>query len=109
MMMANAQRASSPVLTFVQRASLSYFHNFHHPTIYYVNGMKRQNDYNTDLYSPVIRAFLTKRWTSKREIPPKIEVMADMGPEYRQVYQQQTLATGEYMYDLKRLEKMYEA
>ena len=75
----------------------------------FVNGIKKESDFNTDLYSPHIRAFLTKRWTTKREIPPKIAVMADMGREYSQVYQQQKLAYGEYMYDLKRLERLYDA
>jgi len=96
-------------LTFIQKAGLSYYHNFHHPPIMFVNGIKKEQDYNVDLYSPHIRAFLTKRWTSKREIPPKVAVMSDMGPGYRQIYQQQRLAFGEYMYDLKRLERLYDA
>ena len=65
---------------------LSYYHNFHHPTIFYVNGKKHQTDYNTDMYTPHVRAFLTKRWSAKRELPAKISIMNDMGPDYKQVY-----------------------
>jgi len=32
-----------------------------------------------------------------------------MGPSYRQTYQQQKLAYGEYLYDLKRLERLYDS
>mmetsp|Transcript_22847 Transcript_22847/g.28352 ORF Transcript_22847/g.28352 Transcript_22847/m.28352 type:complete len:141 (+) Transcript_22847:256-678(+) len=35
--------------------------------------------------------------------------MSDMGPSYRQTYQQQKLAYGEYLYDLKRLERLYDS
>jgi len=35
--------------------------------------------------------------------------MDDMGPAYRQIYHQQRLAYGEFMYDLKRLERLYDA
>lgn len=75
-------------LTMMQRACLSYYHNFHHPSIYFVNGVKKETDFNTDLYKPHVRAFLTKRWTAKREIPPKVAVMNDMGADYKQVYHQ---------------------
>jgi len=92
----------------VQTAGFSFFHNFHHPPVLYCNGKKHHFDYNVDLYKPVIRAFLTKRWTAKREIPPKIAIMSDMGPGYRQIYSQQRLAFGEFPYDLKRLERLYE-
>ena len=70
-------------MTSLQKAVLSYYHNFHNPTIMYVNGRKHTTDYNTDLYKPHIRSFLTKRWTTKREIPPKISIMRDMGPDYK--------------------------
>ena len=60
----------STQLTHLQRAVFSYYHNFHHPTEFFVNGRKHTTDYNTDLYQPHVRAFLTKRWTTKREIPP---------------------------------------
>ena len=88
---------------------MSYYHNFHHPTIYYVNGRKHQTDYNTDQYSQHVRAFLSKRWTCKREIPPKIAIMEDMGPAYRQVYHQQRLPFSEHQYELKHLERLFEA
>ena len=85
---ANAHLASSSQrqIAPVQRAVFSFYHNFHHPTHFYCNGKKYDTDFNTDLYKPHIRAFLTKRWTTKREIPPKIAVMEDMGEDYAQVY-----------------------
>ena len=82
---AAAPKGASP-LTLIQKAGLSYAHNFHHPHIYFGNGVKKTFDYNIDYYAPHIRAFLTKRWTARREIPPKISVLKDMGPSYRQVY-----------------------
>lgn len=104
---ARSQSAAQRELTHLQRAGLSFTHNFHHPTHYYVKGMKHVNDYNTDAYEPHIKAFLTKRWMTKREIPPKISVMADMGDAYRQVYFQQRLAFSEFQYDEKHLERLY--
>ena len=94
LLLSAAQKPSGPLLsatkrttlnrplTSLQRASLSFTHNFHHPTIYYVNGKSQHSDYNTDVYTPHLRAFLTKRWTTKREIPPKISILRDMGPSY---------------------------
>ena len=96
-------------LSYFTKASMSFTHNFHHPTTYFVNGVKHTTDYNTDVYSPQVRAFLKKRWTAKREIPPKISVMRDMGPSYQQVYHQQRLPFSEYMYDVKHLERLYDA
>jgi hypothetical protein len=87
----------------------SYYHNFHHPTEFFINGKKHTNDYNTDLYNPYIRAFLAKRWMAKREIPPKISIMADMGPDFKQTYYQQRLPFNEFQYSEKHLERLYEA
>ena len=98
-----ATPSSQRQLTHLQRACFSYNHNFHHPTHFYVNGIRHTTDYNTDLYAPHIRAFLTKRWTARREIPPKISIMRDMGPSFRQIYYQQRLPFSEYMYDEKHL------
>ena len=73
-------------LTQVQKANFSYYHNFHHPILFFVNGRKHTTDYNIDLYSSWIRSFLSKRWTAKREIPAKISIMKDMGASYKQAY-----------------------
>lgn len=73
-------------LTHMQKAYFSYYHNFHHPTLFFVNGKKHTTDYNIDLYSSWIRSFLSKRWTAKREIPAKISIMKDMGASYKQAY-----------------------
>ena len=107
----NRAKAATQVkqMTSLQKAVLSYYHNFHHPTIMYVNGRKHTTDYNTDLYKPYIRSFLTKRWTTKREIPPKISIMKDMGPDYKQIYYQQRLPFSEFQYGTKHLERLYEA
>lgn len=61
---------------------LSYTHNLHQPPAFYVNGIKHINDYDIEEYRPQIRAFLTKRRTVKREVPPKVAIMKDLGEEY---------------------------
>jgi hypothetical protein len=58
----------------------SFYHNFHSPPFYYVNGIRYIYDYDLEEYEPTVRAFLTKRWTTKREIPAKIAIIEDMGP-----------------------------
>jgi hypothetical protein len=40
--------------------------------------MKVVNDYDIHEYTPQVQAFLTRRRTAKREIPPKIEVLETM-------------------------------
>ncbi len=70
----------------IQKAGFSFNHNFHHPVEFYFNGVCHNSDYNTDVYKPHVRAFLTRRWTARREIPPKISVMKDMGESYKQTY-----------------------
>ena len=96
MLIAANKATRSSQLSQLQKASLSYTHNFHHPTTFFVNGLAHTTDYNIDLYSPQVRAFLAKRWTAKREIPPKINVMRDMGPSFRQIYHQQRLPFSEF-------------
>lgn len=49
-------------------SKMSYFHNFHSPPQFYVNGIKYVNDYVLEEYRPQVQAFLTKRRTTKREI-----------------------------------------
>lgn len=67
-------------LTSMRR--LSYIHNLHQPPAVYVNGIKYINDYDIEEYRPQIRAFLTKRRTVKREVPPKVAIMKDLGEKY---------------------------
>jgi hypothetical protein len=62
--------------------SFSYVSNLHHPPVFYVNGAKFINDYDTEEYRPQIQAFLSKRRTTKREVPPKAWIMDDMGEKY---------------------------
>ena len=40
--------------------------------------MKYINDWDISEYEPVVQTFLTKRWTTKREVFPKIEIMPTM-------------------------------
>jgi predicted hydrolase (HD superfamily) len=103
--MLKGRRATS--LFEFQRAPFSFTHNFHHPPQYYVNGIKHVFDYDITQYKPQIQAFLQKRWTSKREVHPKIAIMDDMGAEYETVYRQQRLAPGEQLYDIKTMERFY--
>lgn len=93
----------------IQRRGFSFVHNFHHSPHMYVNGIKYLQDWDIDEYSPTIKAFLTKRWPTKREVPPKVAIMEDMGPAYRHVYYQQRLAPGEVLYDEKTMKRMYES
>lgn len=66
------------------------------------------HDYNIGEYSKQVLSFVTKRWTTKREVPPKVAIMDDMGPEYGPVYYTQRLAHGEHVYEKRRLERMYQ-
>jgi hypothetical protein len=51
----------------------------HNPPTFYVNGIKHINDYDLEEYRPAIKAFLTKRRTVKREVPPKAFILKDLG------------------------------
>ena len=53
----------------------SFIHNFHSPPYYYVNGIRYITDYDLEEYEPAVQAFLTKRWTCKREVPAKIAII----------------------------------
>lgn len=91
------------------RNDFSFYHNLHHPPVYYVNGLRYVNDYDIEEYLPQVKAFLTRRWTTKREVPAKIAIMEDMGSEFRGVYYQQRLAPGEINYTEKHLKRLYES
>lgn len=70
------------------KRQFAFFHNLHSPPHYYVNGIRYLQDYDLDEYEPAIKAFLTKRWPVKREIPAKVAILDDLGEHYRQVYYQ---------------------
>ena len=65
---------------------MSYTTNLHHPIKFYVNGIKYQNDWVMEEYVPQIQAFLTRRRTTKREVPPKVHIMEDMGEDFQATY-----------------------
>jgi len=56
--------------------------------MYYVNGIKHIFDYDLEEYRPQLQAFLTRRRTTKREVPPKVAILKDLGSEYRSIYYQ---------------------
>ena len=70
------------------KALFSFYHNFHQPVHYYVNGTKFTQDHNIVEYTKQVQAFITKRWMCKREIPPKVSIMEDMGDSYKHIYYQ---------------------
>jgi hypothetical protein len=88
---------------------MSYFNNLTHSPSYYVNGIKHINDYDIEEYRPQIQAFLTKRRITKREIPPRISVIRDMGHASKQVYYQQKLVPGEVLYEEKHMQRLYDS
>lgn len=89
--------------------SMSYIHNLHQPPTYYVNGVKHINDFDVEEYRPQIRAFLTKRRTVKREVPPKVSIIKDLGEDYLMDYFQQRLVPGEFLYEEAQLKRLYDA
>ena len=91
----------------MSKRSFSFTHNFHSPPHYYVNGVRYIEDYDLEEYEPAVRAFLTKRWTTKREVPPKVAILDDLGKEYSHVYYQQRLAPGDSLYTNTMMEKLY--
>ena len=66
------------VLASHQIRKFAFIHNFHHPPIFYVNDVGYTNDYDISEYEPVVQAFLTRRWISKREVYPKLEILPVM-------------------------------
>ena len=77
--------------------------------MFYVNGIKYINDFDIEEYRPQIKAFLTKRRTVKREVPPKMLILKDMGLEYKPVYLTQRLVPGEVLYEEQHLKRLYDA
>ena len=65
-------------LTSQQIKRFAFIHNFHHPPVFYVNDVKYTNDYDISDYEPVVQAFLTRRWITKREVYPKLEILPVM-------------------------------
>ena len=92
-----------------QARSFAFIHNLHQPPAFYVNGKKFINDFDLEEYRPQIQAFLTKRRTVKREIPPKVYILKNMGDDYKSVYHQQRLAPGEVLYDEAHMKRLYDS
>ncbi|CAI2359543.1 unnamed protein product [Moneuplotes crassus] len=68
-----------PVLfTTAPKRKFAYIHNFHHPPAVYVNDKKHIFDWDISEYEPIVKAFLTRRWTTKREVAPKIEILTPL-------------------------------
>lgn len=63
----------------------SFTHNFHSAPVFYVNNIRYIQDFDLEEYEPAVRAFLTKRWTCKREIPAKLHILEELGNEYSHV------------------------
>ena len=89
--------------------TMSYVTNLHQAPSFYVNGVKYINDFDIEEYRPQIQAFLTKRRTTKREVPPKAWVIKDMGNNYTQEYFQQRMVPGEILYEQTHLKRLYDS
>ena len=53
----------------------SYTHNFPSVPNYYFDGREHINDWDLEDYPIAVQTFLGQRWTTKREIPPKIRTI----------------------------------
>lgn len=61
---------------FLQKKNFSFIHNFHSPSIYYLYNKEYIVDNTVEDYkNKFIKAFLNKRRTTKKEIPPKIQIV----------------------------------
>ena len=89
--------------------NMSYVTNLHQAPMYYVNGIKHIFDYDLEEYRPQLQAFLTRRRTTKREVPAKVAILKDLGSEYRQIYHQQRLAPGEVLLDEEHLRRFHDS
>ena len=87
--------------------NFAYIHNFHQSPLFYVNGAKYVNDYDLSEYEPVIQAFLGRRWTTKREVSPKLEILPTM-KDYRDSLYLQRLAPMDRLLDEHHMIRMYE-
>jgi hypothetical protein len=87
--------------------NFAYIHNFHHPPVLYINNTKYVNDYDISEYEPVVQAFLSKRWISKREVYPKIEILPTM-QGYRDSLYLQKLVPMERLLTEQHMVRMFE-
>lgn len=97
------------MLTNLSRRGFSYISNLHQAPAMYVNGIKYTNDYDIEEYRPQIQAFLTKRRTVKREVPPKAYILKNMGEDYKSIYYQQRMVPGEMLYDEQHMKRLYDS
>jgi hypothetical protein len=66
-------------------------------------------DWDLEFYRPQVRSFLTRRRTTKREVPTKVYIVKDMGNDYAHTYMQQRLTPGDQLYEDKHMKRMYES
>jgi hypothetical protein len=101
--------SSKPQLKLISSTfrNLAVIHNFHHPPVVYVNDTRYVNDYDITDYEPVVQAFLTRRWMTKREIPPKIEILPPM-QDYKDSLYLQKLVPMDRLLTESHMSKMYD-
>lgn len=63
----------------------SVIHNYHSPSVIYVNGREIIHDEKLNEYNKYIQAFLNKRFTHKKEIYPKISILEAV-PSYHDTF-----------------------
>ena len=85
----------------------AYIHNFHHPPLFYVNDIRYVNDYDISEYEPLVQAFLGRRWITKREVYPKIEVLPNMD-DYKDSLYLQKLVPIDRLLTENHMVRMYE-
>lgn len=57
------------IINKISKRNFSYIHNFHSPSKYFLLGKEYIYDNTIDDYNNLfIRAFMNKRWTTKKEI-----------------------------------------
>lgn len=57
------------------RRHFAILHNLHQAPILYAKDKKYTIDYDLEEYPVQIQAFLSRRWMTKREVPPKVEIL----------------------------------
>lgn len=62
----------------LSKKKFSIIHNYHSPYILWLGVKYEMMDDNIEEYNRYIQAFLTKRFTHKKEIAPKIKVLKDL-------------------------------
>lgn len=92
----------------ITQRPFAYVHNFHHPPAIYVNDQKFINDWDISEYEPVMKSFLTRRWITKREVYPKIEILPTL-QAYRDSLYLQRLVPLERLLSEHHMVRAYES